>query len=186
VFQVHKPLTSASTSKANSVLTYGAIVLFVAAVVSHLTSFQLKKQPVVDPKDFKMKLLYLGAFPKRGYSPAGDEADFALDVEADVRGLWTWNTKILYASIVASYVNEAHAVNQVVVWDKRLLTKLEANLKLSTKRSDYGLNDKGHFLRGVPVNFTLSVHEMPITGLLLKSLPITVSQTLPKEYKYPK
>jgi len=170
------------TSRANSVLTYGAIVLFVAAVISHITSYGVKKHPALDSKDINLNLVYLAPMPRRGFMPPGDEAQFDFELHADFRSLWNWNTKMLFVYITAEYISEANVFNQVVVWDDRVRSREEALLNLNEKMTEYGLNDKGNFLRGVTANFTLNVCEMPITGLLLWSSPISFSVPLPKDY----
>jgi len=39
------------------------------------------------------------------------------DMSADVRSLFTWNTKLVFLYVTAEYKTELNALNQVVIWD---------------------------------------------------------------------
>jgi len=39
------------------------------------------------------------------------------DMSADVRGLFTWNTKLVFLYVTAEYQTELNALNQIVIWD---------------------------------------------------------------------
>ena len=39
------------------------------------------------------------------------------DMAADLRGLFTWNTKLVFVYVTAEYKTELNALNQIVIWD---------------------------------------------------------------------
>ena len=39
------------------------------------------------------------------------------DMTADMRALFTWNTKLIFLYITAEYKTELNALNQIVIWD---------------------------------------------------------------------
>ena len=46
-----------------------------------------------------------------------DVASFQFDLKADLRGLFNWNTNIIFASIICEYETEQSKVNAITVWD---------------------------------------------------------------------
>ena len=47
-------------------------------------------------------------------------AAFQYDLKADIRGLFNWNTNIIFLSVVCEYETSAGRRNQVTVWDQRI------------------------------------------------------------------
>lgn len=45
------------------------------------------------------------------------EARVMFDMAADMRGLFTWNTKLVFLYVTAEYKTELNALNQIVIWD---------------------------------------------------------------------
>ena len=39
------------------------------------------------------------------------------DMSADLRSLFTWNTKLVFLYVTAEYSTELNRLNQVVIWD---------------------------------------------------------------------
>eukprot|EP01130_Rhizamoeba_saxonica_P000464 TRINITY_DN10424_c0_g1_i1.p1 TRINITY_DN10424_c0_g1~~TRINITY_DN10424_c0_g1_i1.p1 ORF type:complete len:192 (-),score=21.81 TRINITY_DN10424_c0_g1_i1:27-575(-) len=170
----------------NSVVCFGGVVLLVAVLCNHLTSFYLKEQPVID---FQFKeTLSLVQMPERRYHryglayPAGDEAWLSFDLVADFRPLWNWNTKQIFLYISAEYETAKYEKNNVVFWDMIIQRKEDSVFNLTNEASEYPLIDISKEFRNKPVKFTLSYHETPIAGALLWNTPVEQKVVLPDSY----
>ncbi|KAF7790727.1 hypothetical protein EIP86_001683 [Pleurotus ostreatoroseus] len=54
-----------------------------------------------------------------------------LNILADLTSLFNWNTKQLFLYVQAEYTNAQGVYNEVVIWDKIIRSKEEANLAVS-------------------------------------------------------
>uniref|UniRef100_A0A6B2LLZ5 Signal peptidase complex subunit 3 n=1 Tax=Arcella intermedia TaxID=1963864 RepID=A0A6B2LLZ5_9EUKA len=170
------------SSRANAILTFGVVVLIVAACLSHLTSYHLRKPPTGTGIAVNSKTIYVVAAQRRGFLPPGDEANFLFDLDIDLTPVWTWNTKVLFVYLTAEYTTESNVVNQVVFWDRIITKKKDAHLTLKSEQTEYGIQDQGWNLKGRNLNITFSINEMPITGLLNLNVPFSETLQLPVVY----
>ena len=70
-------------------------------------------------------------------------ASFQFNMNADIRGLVNWNTKIIFASIVCQFETEPGHVNYVTVWDQRIKREAEEHHQISLNEEwvEYYLTD---------------------------------------------
>ncbi|PNW73144.1 hypothetical protein CHLRE_14g620400v5 [Chlamydomonas reinhardtii] len=93
-----------------------------------------------------------------------DQAVVTFDVNADLRSVFTWNTKQLFVYVQAEYETQENRINEVVLWDSIVQQKDKAVFKLSNHKTKYAFIDPGHNLRGRDVNLTLVWCVMPRVG----------------------
>jgi len=48
---------------------------------------------------------------------SGEQALINFDLDADLRGVWNWNTKQLFVYVMAEYKTKNAQLNQAVIWD---------------------------------------------------------------------
>lgn len=107
-----------------------------------------------------------------------------LSLEADLRSVFSWNTKQLYVFMQAEYVSKDNRINQVVVWDKIVEAQADANLHIPNLRQKYAFADKGRNLRDKDINLTVAWNVMPRVGALYTDSRTFKVGRLPKEYSY--
>jgi len=123
-------------------------------------------------------------FEHRPYLGAADQAFILIDLQADLRVLWNWNVKQIFAWVTAEHTNNAK-YHQEVLWDRIITKKEHAKLNLTNERLEYPLTDKERHLRGLPVNLTLRWDIMPTVGILKQGGGLGhnfVQLTLPDKY----
>jgi len=113
-----------------------------------------------------------------------DQALLALKLDADLRSVFSWNTKQLFVYVQAEYTTPENSVNQVVLWDKIIQKKENAHLKIKSIRQKYALIDQGQYLRGRPLNITVVWNVMPKVGRLYVQSKSFAVGSLPDDYKY--
>jgi signal peptidase complex subunit 3 len=64
------------------------------------------------------------------------------DMSADVRGLFTWNTKLVFLYVTAEYKTELNVLNQIVIWD--YIIEDVTNAQLTVGRSQTMLLPRHH------------------------------------------
>ncbi|KAI0798672.1 signal peptidase 22kDa subunit [Irpex lacteus] len=95
-----------------------------------------------------------------------DVAFLNFNVTADLTPLFNWNTKQLFLYVQAEYTNAQGVQNEVVIWDKIVRSKEEADLAL-TGRNKYLFRNLGSSFKNVkPAHFSLKYNVMPYVGLL--------------------
>ena len=76
-----------------------------------------------------------------------ERVDLAFELRADLRPLFHWNTKQVFAYVVAEYETETHEINHIVIWDKIIRTDCtEVNERLP--HLDTWCPDDPRLLRG--------------------------------------
>eukprot|EP00163_Fabomonas_tropica_P011901 TRINITY_DN2289_c0_g1_i1.p1 TRINITY_DN2289_c0_g1~~TRINITY_DN2289_c0_g1_i1.p1 ORF type:complete len:170 (+),score=16.27 TRINITY_DN2289_c0_g1_i1:21-530(+) len=113
---------------------------------------------------------------------ASDQALVTFDLDAKLSSEFHWNVKELFVYITAEYETDLNSKNQIVLWDKIIQSKEEADFTLEHAAVEYPLRDQGHGLRGRKVNLTVSWNVIPVAGSLftVTSAPHTVE--LPDKY----
>lgn len=118
------------------------------------------------------------------YVLQGDQAVLALDIKADLRGLFQWNAKQLFMFVVAEYESPQHRTNQVVIFDRIITDESAALLDLVNIASKYHLRDKGRGLRGRMITLKLQVVYHPIVGRIYTQTVASSTFRMPAQYDY--
>ncbi|OEH80103.1 signal peptidase complex subunit 3A [Cyclospora cayetanensis] len=116
------------------------------------------------------------------YALSGDQAVLALDIKADLRGLFQWNAKQLFLFVVAEYETPQHPANEVVVFDKIITHEEAALINLVNVPAKYHLRDKGKGLRGRDVTLKLQVVYHPIVGRISTQTVASSTFRMPSNY----
>eukprot|EP00854_Cymbomonas_tetramitiformis_P003896 gene3896-4857_t len=140
--------------RANALLTFAGTTLAFMAILATITDVFHKTDTDVSVKLARVERLQ---FLKNG----NDEAYLAFEINADLRTLFSWNTKQLFVFLAAEYSTPQNQLNQVSLWDRIIEHEDDAVLKLPYVRNKYKLIDQGRNLRGKAVNLTLSWNIMP-------------------------
>uniref|UniRef100_A0A7N0UFN3 Signal peptidase complex subunit 3 n=1 Tax=Kalanchoe fedtschenkoi TaxID=63787 RepID=A0A7N0UFN3_KALFE len=158
----------------NALLTFSLTILaFICGMASFSDNFNTPS-PSVD-----LKVLNVNWFLKQY---GNDEVSLTFSVEADLRSLFTWNTKQIFVFVAAEYETPKNALNQISLWDGIIPSK--DNAKFSTQISNkYQFIDQGTNLRGKPFNLTLHWHVMPKTGKMFADKIVMSGYRLPDEYR---
>jgi signal peptidase complex subunit 3 len=91
-----------------------------------------------------------------------DQAALSIALDADLRSVFSWNTKQLFVYLQAEYATRDNGVNQVVLWDKIVQDRADALLRVRAPlRLKYPFIDRGNDLRGLAYNLTLAWNIMP-------------------------
>eukprot|EP00355_Strombidium_rassoulzadegani_P010360 CAMPEP_0168628312 /NCGR_PEP_ID=MMETSP0449_2-20121227/11775_1 /TAXON_ID=1082188 /ORGANISM="Strombidium rassoulzadegani, Strain ras09" /LENGTH=145 /DNA_ID=CAMNT_0008670719 /DNA_START=46 /DNA_END=483 /DNA_ORIENTATION=+ len=93
-------------------------------------------------------------------------ASFQFDLKADIRGLFNWNTNIIFLSLVCEFDTKDSSKNAIVVWDQRIArTASEHHLvDLEDEFVEYYLSDYTSSLKGKKVNVYLRWEQMTTVG----------------------
>lgn len=113
----------------------------------------------------------------------GDQAVLALDIKADLRGLFQWNAKQLFVFVVAEYESPQHRTNQVVIFDRIITDENAALIDLVNMPTKYHLRDKGRGLRGRVVTLKLQVVYHPIVGRISTQTVASSTFRMPAQYE---
>lgn len=123
----------------------------------------------------------LGA--ERGSGGSGaDEAQLSMALQADMRSVFSWNTKQIFMFVQAEYATEDNRRNQVSVWDRIIEHKEDAVLNLPHVRNKYRFIDADADLRGRPFNLTLTWNVMNKVGGTYFDSHTVPDLVLPTEY----
>lgn len=121
-----------------------------------------------DPKG-SLGLLSVKVYPATGAKKAHAKQELAFvnfNVTADLRPLFHWNTKQLFVWVEAEFNNTKKAENTVVIWDRIIRRKEDANLKV-TGKNKYMLRElTKSFKNAGPAHYSLKYNIMPHVGVL--------------------
>ncbi|MCO5596145.1 hypothetical protein L7F22_050205 [Adiantum nelumboides] len=91
----------------------------------------------------------------------------SFDIDADFTSLFNWNTKQVFLSLVAEYPTKRHELNQVVLWDRIVRSKKDANVYLLDATNKYPFREVSkNFANVNGSTFTLKWNTMPKVGIL--------------------
>lgn len=168
-------------SRSNALVTFSITILAVLCGLTTVTDFFHRAQPTV-----KVKLARVERLVKvpRGPNTGNDEASLALHIEADLRSVFTWNTKQVFAFVCAEYKTPKNNFNQVSLWDTIIESKEEAVVNVPYARNEYSLVDQGNHLRGRKFNLTVYWNVMPVTGALHMGKKVFTGFSLPDNYVF--
>ena len=97
----------------------------------------------------------------------GDYAVITFDLDVDLTKAFHWGTKQLFVYVTAHYKTSTHSDNQVVIWDKILVSPDQAHIVFKNKKCKYVLRDIGHGLTKNEITLVLSYQMHPIAGLIV-------------------
>eukprot|EP00897_Mesotaenium_endlicherianum_P000765 jgi/Mesen1/1068/ME000123S00235 len=165
--------------RANALLTFAITVLAVLSALASFTDFFHAANPKLD-----VNIRSIEIFRRRPLEPlaGNDEVWLVLNITADLRDVFTWNTKQLFVFICAEYGTKKNELNQISLWDRIIEREEDAVFSLPFERNKYGLIDQGNNLRGRPVNLTVYWNTMPICGALRIDKRVFSGFTLPAQY----
>ncbi|KAK9844557.1 hypothetical protein WJX74_004034 [Apatococcus lobatus] len=164
----------------NSLLTYGSTVLLAVCILTSATDFLVhKSNPVVSVKPAKIEAVSRG--------PEGDWAWMSVDLDADLSSVFSWNTKQLFVSVMASFSTPKNHINEAVIWTDIITDKAKAHIQHVSLPPQwaYTLSAQDYALRGTPFNLTVSWDVMPIVGALYMQQRSFSGFQFPSEYFKP-
>lgn len=160
--------------RANALLTFAGTTLMVMAIAAMMTDMLHQSDPKVSVSIKSVERLY--------NLPSGnDEAYVVMDLQADLRSAFSWNTKQLFVFINVEYETPKNHLNQVAVFDKIIEDREFAVISNKNLRNKYNLIDQGKNLRGKHLNLTVTWNVMPIVGALY-TRSMSFPARLPEEY----
>jgi|UniRef100_A0A7S1SWI0 signal peptidase complex subunit 3 len=145
--------------RANALLTFAGTTLTCMALLAMLTDCFHTSAPEVRVGIKSVERLY--ELPN-----GNEEAYIVMDLHADLRSVFSWNTKQLFVFVSVEYATPRNGVNQVVVFDKIVEEREAAVITSSNLRNKYNLVDQGKNLKGKTVNVTVTWNVMPVVGAL--------------------
>lgn len=113
-----------------------------------------------------------------------EHAVVTFDLEADLRSVFSWNTKQLFVFLQAEYETEENGVNQIVLWDNIVEKKDKAVYRLKAHKTKYSFIEPGRHLRGRELNLTLVWCVMPRVGYMYTGRWSTPAGRLPSQYTH--
>ena len=96
----------------NKVLTYMLWCMGIACTLNFFMAFN-ETHEIKDAK-FEIAKIELFDYDKKINE---DIVSFTFNFDADISGLFNWNTNIIFASIYCEYASKTSELNKVVVWD---------------------------------------------------------------------
>ena len=118
----------------------------------------------------------------------GDEAVFALDLDVDLASCFSWNTKLVFASVTVGYETEERDHNEATVWDRVARDASEAGGAKTKGRvmAKYKLRSVDEDLRGKEMTVRVRWAVTPRAGRLWRGGTTTSRFTMPAEYVAPR
>jgi signal peptidase complex subunit 3 len=103
----------------------------------------------------------------RSYSSKQQEyAHVKFDLEADFTRLFHWNTKQVFAYVVARYGGDKYGSNEVTLWDRIIQRKEDARVSNTARKNKYAFGDITRKFDGRNATFALHWNVMPHVGVL--------------------
>lgn len=161
-------MSSTWISRGNSLLTFAGSVLAAMALATTCTDYFHRSDPRVSCSFVGTE----GLQKEFGH----DRAHIVLNLTADLRSEFSWNTKQIFVYVNFDFSTQKNARNQMVMWSAILEDKEHAVINLPALRAQYpyALTDQGFNLRGREFDVTVAWNVMPRVGALY-----TRSRTFP-------
>ena len=96
----------------NKVLTYMLWCMAICSTLNFVLAYY-ESHEISIKKEFKSDLQVFDFDKKSNEEFAG----FKFDFEADIEGLFNWNTGIIFASLYCEYKGDESELNKITVWD---------------------------------------------------------------------
>jgi len=176
------------TFRLNAIFTFTVTVLAVLSALNALSVAFLNPVPTATIDNVQLQRLP-GSGPKRPNA----EARVMFDMTADVSGLFTWNTKLIFLYVTAEYKTELNVLNQIVIWDyiiedvehAKLTVGRSQTMLLPRHHNEYPLIDQGRGIRNSAGNVTLVLNwcTMPIVGIIRRQQASKAEFTFPETWE---
>ncbi|RPD78844.1 hypothetical protein L226DRAFT_446135, partial [Lentinus tigrinus ALCF2SS1-7] len=151
-------------SRVNNVSAMVSTCLMVLLGAIALSSFLF----TADPKG-TIGVSSIQVFPGNARRYANKNQDFTFvnfNLTADLAPLFNWNTKQLFLYVSAEYENKQGVRNEVVIWDRIVRRKEDAQLNIAG-RNKYVFRDlSASFKDAPPAHYSLKYNVMPYVGVL--------------------
>ncbi|KZT53745.1 signal peptidase complex subunit 3 [Calocera cornea HHB12733] len=169
-------------NRLSTILSHASTALMVLLGLVAATSYLTLPSPPPGTVDIKTVQVY-----QERYRP-NEVAWLRFDLDADLRPLWTWNTKQVFAYLVVSYADapngtlSSHAPaaedglggsevrkagNDIVAWDRIVRRQKDARIRIEGGRNKYPLKAVGKkFFGAEPFSAKLMYNVQPWVGLL--------------------
>ncbi|PNH04558.1 Signal peptidase complex subunit 3A, partial [Tetrabaena socialis] len=171
--------------RANSSLTFFGTVAAVLCLLTTGTDFFHESNPSVSLKLHDVRRLVQ-------HHGSKEHAVVTFDLDADLRDVFSWNTKQLFAFVQAEYETPENRINQVVLWDSIIQQKPprpppppllrrgdKAYIRLNAHKTKYAFIEPGRYLRNREVNLTLVWCVMPRVGAMYTQQRVLPAGKLP-------
>ena len=171
--------------RANSLFTAASTALAVMAVAAAVADLRLERAP----GPLSARLVSVEGLDRD--SAGADRAWLLLDVSADLRPLFHWNTRQAYVAVGATFGTEAAPRSDVTLWSTIVTTRDDALVREPALRIDYpyALTDRsgkgGSSLRGKPFNLTVFWQTTPHVGVMWGGRREMVGGVFPEAYQAP-
>lgn len=111
-----------------------------------------------------------------------------IEMNADLRSEFSWNTKQLYVYVLVEFETEKNAYNEMVIWNRIIQHKQNANMNIRKlqRMFPFVISDQGESLLGREFNVTVAWDVMPHVGRLYKRHKTFHGLALPEYYIEPK
>eukprot|EP01139_Manchomonas_bermudensis_P025848 Amastigsp_a847039_18.p1 type:complete len:193 gc:universal Amastigsp_a847039_18:47-625(+) len=178
--------------RGNMVVSTGFMYLFFLLIAIWAAGFMFNEKPSFQVELGEVVMLtqerfmpFLPEESKKSRPLERDVCNMTLNIRADLRSLFAYNTKEVFAFITAEWRTKKHPTNQMVIWDRIMLDPSEAVFEFNGTAIEYLLTDHGHNFRGAELTLTASWNTIPFTGQLFwGSDPRTTRLTLPTAYTH--
>eukprot|EP00884_Botryococcus_braunii_P000715 jgi/Botrbrau1/10644/Bobra.53_2s0003.1 len=162
--------------RSNALFTVASTTLGVMCILASLTDLIHQKPPVVKIYNVTIEGL------EREYGH--DRAYIRVKAAADLRPLFTWNTKQVFAYLVVEFKTVKNHLNQVVIWNRIIQRIEDANIPSMDERVmyPYTLTDQGFSLVKSEFNVTFAWESIPIVGALHTGRDVFTGYHFPSEY----
>ena len=177
----HTPATMhTALYRANSLFTAASTALAVMAIGAAVADLRLPREPGA----LAASVVRVEGLDR---SPTGDRAWLLLDVAADVRPLFHWNTRQAYVWVGAQFGTQDAPRTDVTLWSMIVASPRDAAITEPSLRIDYpyALTDRGQGLRGTPFNLTIGWQTTPHVGVMWGGVRTVGSGVFPAEYAPP-
>lgn len=117
-----------------------------------------------------------------------DKALLNIELHADLRPEFSWNTKQLYVYVTVEFATEKSPFNEMVIWNRIIENKQDAKLDIRKLQKMYPfvLSDQEKTLRGREFSVSLSWNIMPKVGMMFTQSKTFSGMTFPEYYIPPK
>ncbi|KAI0674864.1 signal peptidase subunit [Trametes maxima] len=121
-----------------------------------------------DPKG-TLAVSSIQVFPGNARRYANKNQDFTFvnfNLTADLSPLFNWSTKQLFLYVSAEYENKRGVKNEVVIWDRIVRRKEDADLSVAGRNKYVFRELSASFKDAAPAHYSLKYNIMPYVGVL--------------------
>ncbi|KAF4638121.1 signal peptidase subunit protein [Toxoplasma gondii] len=163
-------------NRGNAVVCTLLAALALAAVGNHFSTYLFQADPTG-----KVSIAEVYEF---GVNNAlqGEQAQVALNIQADLTSCFNWNTQQLFVYVIVRYETPKNPRNEVIVWDRIITDPDDAIIDFEGVINKYPLRDNGRSLRNRTVTVALEYAYHPVIGVIKSGHVASSTYTLPSSY----